>query len=412
LSQGALAGGRFSKEYVSQIERGKTRPSEESLAWLAERLGVDVSYLKTGLSESERAAIEAALAEAERLSEESRYPEAVAAFAQAAGLEAVGASREFRLRLLLGEAWARIQNGELERSLELLTEVESLADGDLERAEVLFRMGVIRYRSSQIAEAIELLSEALAGAERSGLPCDRLRAEIFGWRSRCYRRERDWLAAREDVARALELAQGIRDKRTLANALSQAAIVAEREGRLPLARGYAERARALYEELDDQTNVARLLNDLGVLNLQLGHPAEAIGLFERAWQRALVEGDEANTALAIGSLAEARLRAGDPAQAETDARRALELFADRVDFLHAIGAAQLTLGRALIAQDRSTEAEEILQAAHESFQELKSVSHQAAAWVAQGDLAERRDDPSEAARLYRRAAEALQQTPS
>ena len=36
LSQAELAGGRFSKEYVSQIERGKTRPTEETVAWLAE----------------------------------------------------------------------------------------------------------------------------------------------------------------------------------------------------------------------------------------------------------------------------------------------------------------------------------------------------------------------------------------
>ena len=36
LSQTELAGGRFSKEYVSQIERGKTRPTADTLAWLAD----------------------------------------------------------------------------------------------------------------------------------------------------------------------------------------------------------------------------------------------------------------------------------------------------------------------------------------------------------------------------------------
>ena len=38
LTQTDLAGERFSKEYVSQIERGKTRPTPETIAWLAERL--------------------------------------------------------------------------------------------------------------------------------------------------------------------------------------------------------------------------------------------------------------------------------------------------------------------------------------------------------------------------------------
>src|SRR5207248_4375561 len=41
LTQSELAGERFSKEYVSQIERGKTRPTQETVEWLAARLGVD-----------------------------------------------------------------------------------------------------------------------------------------------------------------------------------------------------------------------------------------------------------------------------------------------------------------------------------------------------------------------------------
>src|SRR5256714_13136274 len=37
MTQTELAGKRFSKEYVSQIERGKTRPTPETILWLAER---------------------------------------------------------------------------------------------------------------------------------------------------------------------------------------------------------------------------------------------------------------------------------------------------------------------------------------------------------------------------------------
>src|SRR6202162_5230238 len=40
LTQTDLAGDRFSKEYVSQIERGKTRPTRETIEWLASKLRV------------------------------------------------------------------------------------------------------------------------------------------------------------------------------------------------------------------------------------------------------------------------------------------------------------------------------------------------------------------------------------
>jgi len=45
LTQAELAGERFSKEYVSQVELGKTRPSAAALEWFAHRLGVDALEL-------------------------------------------------------------------------------------------------------------------------------------------------------------------------------------------------------------------------------------------------------------------------------------------------------------------------------------------------------------------------------
>ena len=53
LSQEELAAGRFSKEYVSQIERGKTRPTPETLEWLAGRLDTDREFLEHGVSKAD-----------------------------------------------------------------------------------------------------------------------------------------------------------------------------------------------------------------------------------------------------------------------------------------------------------------------------------------------------------------------
>jgi tetratricopeptide (TPR) repeat protein len=66
------------------------------------------------------------------------------------------------------------------------------------------------------------------------------------------------------------------------------------------------------------------------------------------------------------------------------------------------------LGHALLAQARLEDAEESFRAAEHAFARLESPSHRASAWVAQGDLAERRGDAAAAARLYRRAADILQ----
>jgi tetratricopeptide (TPR) repeat protein len=412
LSQSDLAAGRFSKEYLSQIERGKTRPTAETVAWLAEQLGVDADLLVTGVSAIERTRWEAQLARASALSEGREYAAAAPEFSQVRNTARAAGAKDLELRALSGEAWALLQDGELKEAAALLAEARTLSEepqfSDIERADVLFRLGACRYQLSSISTALGLFDAALELAERSDLPDDLLRAQIFRWRSRCYRRQRDWQAAREDVERALELAEGLSDRRAAAQVYFQASLVAEREGHWVLARTYAERARTYYEELADRENVGRLLNNLGGLTYLLGRPDQAIEYLQDSLRVLLDEGIDEEAAHVITSLAEIYVDTERPVEAEQQARRALELLGTREDFISEIGTAQLTLGRALLGQGRLDEAQEALAHADSSFEQMSSTSHRAAAWVALGDVAARRGDDREAARLYRRAAETLQ----
>ena len=86
----------------------------------------------------------------------------------------------------------------------------------------------------------------------------------------------------------------------------------------------------------------------------------------------------------------------------------MKLLGTREDRLDEIGNARLVLGRSLLEQGRLDEAEVVLDESEDAFAQLSSGSHRAAAWVAQGDLAQRRGDDRRAATLYRAAAETLQ----
>ncbi|HEY2636808.1 MAG TPA: tetratricopeptide repeat protein [Solirubrobacteraceae bacterium] len=411
LTQSALASERFTKEYMSQIERGRARPTAETLEWLADRLGVGRDFLETGVfsEESERAA--GLVTRAEAAIQGSRYDEALECVD---GLAASVApwSPELELRALLVESSARVQTGEIDRVLALLVRARDLAEGptftDLDRARVLFHLGRCRYKLSSIATAVSLLSEALELIRRSELSDDRLLSSVLRWRSRCYRRQRDWVAARDDCEQALELAEALGDPRSMAHSYFQMSIIADRNGRWVLARSYAERAKALYEEHDDRRNVGRLLNNLGGLQATLGKPAEAELLLKDAFRVALELGSDADAAQAVSSLASVHLGAGDLDRAEEQARHALGILEGRVDYLDEIGTAYLVLGRALLEQGRFDEAEAALSESEAMFDQLSSGSHKAAAWMAQGDLAERRGDERRALNLYRKAAQTLE----
>src|SRR6059058_2377936 len=262
LTQTELAGDRFSKEYISQIERGKTRPTTETI-----------------------------LARADALLEEHQFAEAISEYARALPAVLGTGAVELHVRALNGEGMARAQSGDVRGALALLAQSRTIVErdefSDIDRAEVLYRLGVCRYMLSSISTSVGLFNEALTLAERSGLPSDALRLNIFAWRSRCYRRQRDYEAAKEDVERALELAEALRDARALAPVYFQASVLAERDGHWVLARTYAEKAKAHYEEIADRGNVGRLLNNLGAMDFLLGSPEEAIDRFKQAYAIAL-----------------------------------------------------------------------------------------------------------------------------
>ena len=412
LTQTDLAGTRFSKEYVSQIERGKTRPTAETIEWLAAQLGVEAAFLESGVSSSERERVESVVARAEAAIEASQYEDAVAELERLAPVLPDLAAPELELRAVLAEAWSRMYLGEIRKALEILDRARELAEEpkftDVDRAQVLYHLACCRFKLNSISTALALYTQALELVERSPLPADRLRSHIYEWRSRCYQRQRDWAAAQEDAERALELAEGLNDRHTMGHVYFQYSLIAERTGNWVLARSYAEKAKAIYEEFRDQANVGKLLNEIGALNFQLGRPEEAIAYLKQSFKVLLDVGDDIDAARVISSLAQVHLRTGKVELAEEQSRQALEMLVGRVDHLDEIGNAQLVLGRSLLEQGRLDEADEQFAAAESSFDQLSSASHRAAAWMAQGDLAACRGDDRQAAKLFRLAAEALQ----
>src|ERR687884_1424694 len=116
MTQTDLAGDRFSKEYVSQIERGKTRPTRDTIEWLAQKLGVDPGYLERGVSADERRRVETLLARAEALSESHQYEAAIEEFTNCKTAVLATGVTELEVRHLTGEAWARMEHGDLKES--------------------------------------------------------------------------------------------------------------------------------------------------------------------------------------------------------------------------------------------------------------------------------------------------------
>ncbi len=361
-------------------------------------------------SGSGRAETTTALAKAQRLVEAHRYEDAVEALS---GVHVPNAcAPDLALRVLHCETWARLYLGDIVTADAIAERARALSEGpnfsDLERAESLFRLGCCRLKLARVSNAVSLFTLALRLGERSGIAGDRVRAQAFEWRARCYQLQREWDAAEIDAQSAVELAQQIDDGRVEALATMQCSLVAERRGDPLLARFYAERARTLASDNGDRQTEARILNNLGGLSYLLGEPEIAVAYLKEAFAVSLEVGNDADAAQAVSSLAQVHLRCGAPQLAEEQARHALSILAERPDYVDERGNVHLVLGRALLEQAREDDAMKEFAAAEWLFESLGSASHVAAAWMAQGDLCSRKGDLDASTALFRRAAEALQ----
>ncbi|HEX5248272.1 MAG TPA: tetratricopeptide repeat protein [Gaiellales bacterium] len=410
MTQADLAGERFSKEYVSQVELGKSPLSEAGIRWFCEQLGVDRSELEGDHGPAALAAAEAAIVRAEAAIEAHRHSEAVAALDAVGGAVSRADDPKLGLRFWLAQGWAVHHLGDLERAAAMLDRARGLAESgdDLDRALSLYRLGVVRFKMGSHATAVAALDEALRCATAAERPSDALRARILNTRAKIRRRQKDFTAAAEDVTAALELAHGLGDDRVLAETYLDASLVAERRNEYGRAREYAERSKALFERVADHEYVGKLLNNLGQLRAITGRPDEAVPLLREAFRIAVEQDNRVDAAFAASSLASARLHSGDPEGAVESANRAIELLGSREEYRQELGNARLVMGRAHLACGRVDEAERSFTAAADCFTAVESISHMAGAWVAIGDVAAERGDSARAADLYRRAAEALQ----
>src|SRR5437763_1528707 len=177
LTQSELAGERFSKEYVSQIERGKTRPTRETVEWLAARLGVDPGFLANGVATDERGRLEGALARAEALIEGLHNDEASAEYESLVPAARATGVPELAVRALVGAGRTQMRLGALnlllgmpDEAISLLKEafcidLETGRDADAGRAvsslaQIHLRTGNVEQAEEQARHAIKLLNAA------------------------------------------------------------------------------------------------------------------------------------------------------------------------------------------------------------------------------------------------------------
>jgi tetratricopeptide (TPR) repeat protein len=386
LTGTALAKPRYSVSYISQIEAGRRKPSPEALSFFADRLGVSIDYLATGIPEGIEARLLFELEDIRLQLAESRADDALAALsdllteAEQYGLRRLWAVATAVLGdALRGRGRSRDAIDAYERALEedgLLPSREAgMAVGGLARA----------YRAAgDLTYAAEVV-EAFLGRRGRGPLDPSVATDLQSVLVSIYFERGDFIRAERAARRALASADADTPTRVRAVAYWHAGRVLAETRQFDEAMQLVTRARVLMEEVDDRRRVARLHNAFAFLCLEVEPPRieEArshLDVAERLLTDSAAPGD---LALVLTERSRLALLEENPEEALEQAERALpDAAADEAELALCL----FMKGRALGMMDRRGEARRSLEEAAALYERLGSRPKQAACWRELGEL--------------------------
>jgi tetratricopeptide (TPR) repeat protein len=369
LTQRQVAEPAYTAAYISTLEAGRVRPSDQALRHLAERLGVGFDELTTGRPARLVADLRLRLVEAQRTLATGAAEEAARQY----GLLLTEADTlqltEMRAAALLGLGECAVETGELVEGREYFERAErQLADAPLPaRVPALRGRALAHYLAGELRYAVYLLESTLDELNRGGLHDPDalllLYASIIG----PYMDMGAHARAAQAAEFALALAPQAGDPALVARMHRSVARTLIAEGRVAEADASLAKAAELYRQLQLRTELANC-----------------------HWMRGYVYAQN-----------------NELERAEEELRQALTMLSASRAALYSSQAA-VELADVLHRRGKSEEAAELLQGVLGDLSSERGAVHSAAAHRLLGIIAEDARDPESAEEHYVRALSLLE----
>jgi tetratricopeptide (TPR) repeat protein len=301
-----VAGKDFSRAFLNQVELGRAQPSTHTLQIIARRLQQPVDYFLEG-PEVSAAAIELTLAEAEVRLHQGDHRRAEALMASILKRE-VPLLVKTRAQVIL--AGAHIRGGAAAQAMPLLAEAIATAERASWTAllvELYDWQGRAFYAMRRASEAGRWFDEAFALYQRAGLTDPLLKARILGHRANLHYvagQPEDAIAA---YGAAIAAAEQVLDLPALAGIYEGLALSFQQTGQYPRALSYAQKSLRIFETLQDVRMTGQLRLNMAEMLLQQGRAAEAEVVFTEGAEQLKRVADTELLPLLVSGMAESAL---------------------------------------------------------------------------------------------------------
>ncbi|MGW2209395.1 tetratricopeptide repeat protein [Streptomyces sp. NPDC001781] len=369
MTQRQLAEPAYTPAYISTLEAGRVRASDDALRHIADRLGVTYDELASGRPAGLATALRLRLTEAQRALADGRAEEAGERYSGLLAEAEEHALVPEQAAGLLGLGECALETGELHTARAHFERAEELLSGGTlpERVPAVRGRAVAHYLSGELRYAVYLLESALDELNRSGLHDPDALLHLYTAVIGPYMDMGAHARAAQAAEFALALAPHAADPALIARMHRSVARTLLAEGRHAEADASLAKAAGLYRQLRLRTELANC-----------------------HWMRGYVHA-----------------QAGELESAETELRLALDMLAETRAALYRSQAA-VELADVLHRRGRPGEAAALLEGVLGDFSSERGAVHAAAAHRLLGIIAEDADETDVAEEHYVRALSLLE----
>lgn len=409
LSQEELAEPDYTAAYISHIEHGKRRASQEALSHIAERLDMTLEQLISGRDPQEDLRLELAIQKAIALLHEGSTAEARESLQKARSrAQRVGAKRAVE-RADEGLAQCIYKDGDLKQALAAYERLHaSMRDRPEDATSSVVGISRCLHQLAKARDAVELLESHLARLNRSLAPDPTSQLQVYAALiGPCFdlgKVER----AKEVAARGTDLAPEVADPETLACLFQNRAGLMLEEQQPREALMFLARAEDMYKVLGWQAERARVRVARGLVHLEHDDLERAREAFS-----SVVEGEDSllvtprERARALTGLARVERQSGAPMEGLALARKAFRLVGNGVPGEAA--EAKREMGMCAAEFDDFDGALKYWRSALSLYKVVDDKSEAARTARLVGEELERRGDVKGAAAVYREVLSGLEE---
>ncbi len=369
LSLAQLGGQELTRAAIHRIENGHSRPSQRSLALIAERTHRPLSFF---LATSDSPALAPEI-ELEYLSAAAKFGEVVERGLRLLTERAVSGHGEAVVHYWVGEAHVRLIQPEA-----ALAHLELALVSLQQHADPWMFAHALHMKSSALylmddPETQFVAEEALRRSRELDPRSPMLESRVLSHLAAIAVNREEWGKAIRLYDRALEAAEPLRNLRQLSLMHEGLGMAYHHLGHASQATDHFNRALALYSLQADYSSMARAEVNLSELLILEGRLASAEDHLKRSLRYCDEDGvDRRNRTYAMVGLARLRLRQGRSADVDSLTARTIELSEQRGENLSLATALQVR-GQLMLRTGRQPEAESCYLRAIDLFESLKLI---------------------------------------